>query len=112
MLYSIINVLLYCESYITKPFMITVHDILVFRESNSSNPNDWTFKLKNCFLENQFEETAFTYQIDPNGYSPNASFLEDEFIVSAIVTLGSIVFGAIKNIYGYVSRLEVLHDKR
>lgn len=112
MLHHILSVLLYCEKAISKPFKITVFDILVYKEVNSSNPNDWVFKLKNCFLENHFYELNFDVTDPPRGVSPNTSFMTDEYIVSAIVKFGSFIFDATKNIYGYASPLEFLHNNK
>lgn len=109
-LYHMLSVLLYCGQFVSEPFLITVSDILVYRETNSSNPNDWTFKLKNCFIENQFteigDESLNTSRIPPL----NTTLFADESIVLATVKIGLIIFDAIKNIYGYKSPLEFVSN--
>lgn len=109
-LYNMLSVLLYCGQCVSKPFLITVSDILVYREPNSSNPNDWTFKLKNCFIENQFieigDESLNTLRIPPLKFT----LFADESIVLATVKLGSIIFDAIKNVYGYKAPLEFVSN--
>ena len=111
LLHNMLSVLLYCQNNVSKPFNITAFDILVFKEANSVNPNDWIFKLKNCFIENQLNNFKPNHAILTKAVSPNTSFFTDEYIISAIVKLGSIVLDAIKNIYGYNSPLEFIHSK-
>ena len=110
LLHHMLSVLLYCQTSITKPFKITIFDILVFKEVNSNNPNDWAFKLKNCFLENQYTDFDLEHNSTLKFISPNTSFFTDEFVISTIVKIGNIVFDAIKNIYGYNSPLEFVYD--
>ena len=110
MLHNLLRVLLYCEKHISSPFKITVSDILVFKKANAWNPNSWVFKLKNCFLENQFTEPGINPDNSLRGVSPRGSFFTDEFIVSALVKVGSIILSAIKNVYGYNKPLEYLNN--
>ena len=110
LLYHMLSVLQYCQTAIAKPFQITIFDVLVFKEMNSTNPNDLKFKLKNCFLENQFDELDLRVRIVTRVASPNTTFFNDECVISAIVKLGNIVFDAIKNAYGYNAPLELVSN--
>lgn len=112
LLHNLLRVLLYCEKHISLPFKITVSDILVFRKANAWNPNSWVVKLKNCFLENQFNEPNISHDNVLGGVSPHGSFLTDEFVVSALVKVGSIILSAIKNVYGYNNPLEFLNNTK
>jgi hypothetical protein len=111
LLQHILIALQYCEKAITKPFKITSFDILVYKEVNSTNPTKWVFKLKNCFIENQFDDLGISYPAPSKGLSSNTSFLTDEYIISAIVKLGSIVFDATNNRFGYLFPLEIISSK-
>lgn len=110
LLYNMLNVLKYCQSTLRTPFRITVSDLQLFRDADSAYSNFWTFKLKNCFLENQFNEFDMCDHHLSKMNCPNASFFNNECIVSAIVKLGTIIFNAIKNIYGYNSPLGIFNN--
>lgn len=110
LLHNILRALLHCEKRLSKPFRLTVADILVFREVHAASHNTWIFKLKNCFYENQYDAVGLVPAPEP--VSPHRSFLTNTCVIRAIVQLGTIVFDACKNVYGYVAPLELMSSER
>jgi len=110
LLHNMLRVLVYCEKRITKPFRITLADIMVYKLVSSTSANTWLFKLKNCFYENQHCERYEHPHKLVSTPSSRDRLLADECIVSAVVKLGSIALLAIKNVYGYKAPLELLNN--
>lgn len=110
MLHNILRALSYCEKTITKPFRITLNDIIMFKVINVTSANTWLFKLKNCFYENQNSEMIQQIPRWLNSPMPRECFLANESIVNALIELSSIVLTATKNIHGYNSPLELLNN--
>jgi len=70
LLRHMLSVFNYFQTACFKPFKITISDIIIFKTVNSINPDGWTFKLKNCFLENQYDDLKRYYKLN-NRYFVN-----------------------------------------